>query len=90
MYDNYNIEYKVWDIINWESEEMSWFVKRIKGKRVFMDISNIYGYHISHACYSLSYLEESFNKLVDTLKSNTEYYHLRGKDLVKRGIKNGG
>jgi hypothetical protein len=90
MYDNYNIEYKVWDIINWKSEEMSWFVKRIKGKRVFMDISNIYGYHISHACYSLSYLEESFNKLVDTLKFNTEYYHLRGKDLVKRGIKNGG
>ena len=90
MYDKYNIEYKVWDIINWKSEEMSWFVKRIKGKRVFMDISNIYGYHISHACYSLSYLEESFDKLVDTLKSNTEYYHLRGKDLVKRGIKNGG
>ena len=90
MYDNYNIEYKVWDIINWESENMSWFVKRIKGKRVFMDISNIYGYHISHACYSLSYLEESFKKLVDTLKSNTEYYHLRGTDLSKRGIKNGG
>jgi hypothetical protein len=90
MYDNYNIEYKVWDIINWKSEDMSWFVNKIKGKRVFMDISNIYGYHISHACYSLSYLEESFDKLVDTLKSNTEYYHLRGKDLVKRGIKNGG
>ena len=88
MYDKYNIEYKVWDIINWESEEMSWFVKRIKGKRVFMDISNIYGYHISHACYSLSYLEESFKKLVDILKSNTEYYHLRGTDLAKRKISN--
>ena len=90
MYDNYNIEYKVWDIINWQSKDMSWFVNKIKGKRVFMDISNIYGYHVSHACYSLSYLEESFKKLVDTLKSNTEYYHLRGTDLSKRGIKNGG
>ena len=88
MYDKYNIEYKVWDIINWESEDMSWFVKRIKGKRVFMDISNIYGYHISHACYSLEYLNDSFKKLVDILKSNTEYYHLRGTDLSKRKISN--
>ena len=90
MYDNYNIEYKVWDIINWQSKDMSWFVNKIKGKRVFMDISNIYGYHVSHACYSLPQLKESFKKMVDILKSNTEYYHLRGTDLSKRGIKNGG
>ena len=88
MYDNYNIEYKVWDIINWQSKDMSWFVNKIKGKKVFMDISNIYGYHISHACYSLPQLKESFNKLVDILKSNTEYYHLRGTDLSKRKISN--
>ena len=28
------------------------------------------------------------NKLVDILKSNTEYYHLRGTDLSKRKISN--
>ena len=88
MYDNYNIEYKVWDIINWQSKDMSWFVNKIKGKRVFMDISNIYGYHVSHACYSLPQLKESFKKMVDILKSNTEYYHLRGTDLSKRKISN--
>ena len=88
MYNNYEIEYKVWDAIGEAGND--WFVNKIKGKRVFMDVSNIYGYHTSHACYSLLELKESFDNMVDTLEKHTEYYHLRGKDLFKRGIKKRG
>ena len=83
----YDIEYKIWDVISGVNTEKDWFINKIKGKKVFMNISNIYGYHISHACYTLQYLYDSFNSLTDILKSNTEYYHLRGTDVSKRRIK---
>ena len=63
MYKKYNIEYKVWDIICGIDMSPEWFVDKIKNKKVFMDISNIYGYHTSHVCYDFPYLLKSFDKI---------------------------
>ena len=83
MYDTCDIEYKVWDIICGINIEPDWFINNIKNKKVFMDISNIYGYHTSHVCYDFPYLLKSFDKLVDTLEKYSEYYYLRGTRPTK-------
>ena len=89
MYKKYNIEYKVWDIICGIDMSPEWFVDKIKNKKVFMDISNIYGYHTSHVCYDFPYLLKSFDKLVDTLEKYSEYYYLRGTRPTKDKYVNG-
>jgi len=83
MYKKYDIEYKVWDIICGIDIRPKWFIDKIKNKKVFMDISNIYGYHTSHVCYDFPYLLKSFDKLVNTLEKHTEYYYLRGTRPTK-------
>tara|TARA_R100000008_G_scaffold10314_1_gene5188 strand:- start:426 stop:1790 length:1365 start_codon:yes stop_codon:yes gene_type:complete len=85
MYNNYKIDYKVWDAIGNAGND--WFINKIKGKKVFMDISNIYGYHTSHACYRLSDLKKSFDKMVETLDNNAEYYYLKGTDFTKESMR---
>ena len=89
MYKKYNIEYKVWDIICGIDMSPEWFIDKIKNKKVFMDISNIYGYHTSHVCYDFPYLLKSFDKLVDTLEKYSEYYYLRGTRPTKDKYVNG-
>jgi len=85
MYDNYKIEYwlmdLIWTIQHKEDSQYSRYtdlVDKIKGKRVFFDVSNIFGYHVSHACYTLDQLVNSFNTLENLLKTHTEHYYLRG------------
>jgi hypothetical protein len=84
MNDNYNVDYLLMDIIQADYEKL---IQRIKNKKVFFDISNIYGYHVSHACYTLDELIDSFNKLIDTLETHTEYYYLKGSNPLKKGVK---
>ena len=90
MYDNYEIEYKVWDVISgtlFLAADVDWFIDKIKGKKVFMDISNIYGYHTSHACHDLSTLKKSFDRLIYLLEEHTEYYYLKGTDFTKKHVR---
>ena len=89
MYNTYDIKYKVWDIICGINIESDWLIEKIKSKKVFMDISNIYGYHTSHLCYSFSYLLESFDKLIHTLEKHTDYYYLKGTRPTKDKYING-
>ena len=84
MYENYDIDYWLMDIINPDYEKL---IKHIKNKKVFFDISNIYGYHVSHACYTLDELIDSFNRLIDTLETYTEYYYLKGSNPLKKGVR---
>ena len=84
MYKKYDIDYWLMDIIKPDYEKL---IKHIKNKKVFFDISNIYGYHISHACYTLDELIHSFNKLIDTLETHTEYYYLKGSNPSKKGVR---
>ena len=62
-------------------------LEHIKNKRVFFDTSNIFSYHISHACYTLDELIDSFNRLIDTLETHTEYYYLRGTNPLKKNVR---
>jgi len=84
MYEKYDIDYWLMDIIKPDYKKL---IKHIKNKKVFFDISNIYGYHISHACYTLDELIHSFNKLIDTLETHTEYYYLKGSNPLKKGVR---
>ena len=84
MYEKYDIDYWLMDIIKPDYEKL---IKHIKNKKVFFDISNIYGYHVSHACYTLDELIDSFNRLIDTLETYTEYYYLKGSNPLKKGVR---
>jgi hypothetical protein len=84
MYKKYDIDYWLMDIIKPDYEKL---IKHIKNKKVFFDISNIYGYHVSHACYTLDELIDSFNRLIDTLETYTEYYYLKGSNPLKKGVR---
>ena len=84
MYEKYDIDYWLMDIIKPDYEKL---IKHIKNKKVFFDISNIYGYHVSHACYTLDELIDSCNRLIDTLETYTEYYYLKGSNPLKKGVR---
>jgi hypothetical protein len=84
MYEKYDIDYWLMDIIKPDYEKL---IECIKNKKVFFDISNIYGYHVSHACYTLDELIDSFNRLIDTLETYTEYYYLKGSNPLKKGVR---
>ena len=57
--------------------------KKVKGKRVYFNASNIFSYHVSHATYTLDELITSYNKLHEIL-SNTESYYFRGSIPSKK------
>ena len=84
MSDNYDVDYWLMDIIKPDYEKL---IECIKNKKVFFDISNIYGYHVSHACYTLDELIDSFNQLIGTLETHTEYYYLKGSNPLKKGVR---
>ena len=63
-------------------------INKIKGKRVFFDLSNIFSYHTSHVCYTLTELVESLDRLIETLSNNTEYFFIRGKKPTKQSMPN--
>ena len=83
--ENYNIEYWIMDIIN---PDYGKIINKIKGKRVFFDLSNIFSYHTSHVCYTLTELVESLDRLIETLSNNTEYFFIRGKKPTKQSMPN--
>lgn len=85
MVENYNIEYWIMDIIN---PDYGKIINKIKGKRVFFDLSNIFSYHTSHVCYTLTELVESLDRLIETLSNNTEYFFIRGKKPTKQSMPN--
>ena len=84
MYEKYDIDYWLVDIIQPDYKKL---IERIKNKRVFFDISNIFSYHVSYACYTLDELINSFNRLIDTLETHTKYYHLKGTNPLKKKVR---
>ena len=58
-------------------------LKKVKGKIVYFNASNIFSYHISHAMYTLDELIVSYNRLHEVL-STTESYYFRGSTPSKR------
>ena len=81
MIDNCNVNYFLMDIINDENDKK--IINKIKGKRVFFDVSNIFGYHVSHMCYTFKELVDRFEYFIDMLETHAEYYHLKGTRPAK-------
>ena len=67
MYDKYDIEYWLMDLISPDYDRL---LKKIKGKNVFFDASNIFSYHVSHANHTLYELVFSYNTLKEVLSQS--------------------
>ena len=85
MSDNYDVDYMLIDMIQPDYEKI---IEKVKGKKVFFNLSNIFSYHVSHACYTLEELVDSLEYLTNILSENTEYFYLRGKRPTKQSISN--
>lgn len=85
MLYNYDLDYWLIDIIEPDYEKI---IKKVKGKKVYFDLSNIFSYHVSHACYTLEELVDSLEYLTNVLSENTEYFFMKGKRPTKQSISN--
>ena len=75
MENNYNIEYWLMDLISPDYDKL---LKKIKGKNVFFDATNIFGYHMSHAYYTFGELVSSYKKLQGVLgQANKTYFSVK-------------
>lgn len=80
MENNYNIEYWLMDLISPDYDKL---LKKIEGKNVFFDATNIFGYHMSHAYYTLGELVSSYKKLQGVLgQANKTFF--RGTSPTKQ------
>ena len=82
MYNNYDIEYWLMDLISPDYDRL---LKKIKGKNVFFDATNIFGYHMSHAYHTLDELVSSYKKLQEVLSLSNKLY-FRGSRPTKQKI----
>ena len=82
MYDNYDIEYWLMDLISPDYDRL---LKKIRGKNVFFDATNIFSYHMSHAYYTLDELVSSYKKLQEVLSLSNKFY-FRGSKPTKQKI----
>ena len=80
MLEKYDIDYWVMNLIEPDYNKL---LKKVKGKRVYFNASNIFSYHVSHAMYTLDELIVSYNKLHEIL-STAELYYFRGSTPSKR------
>jgi hypothetical protein len=80
MVEECNIDYVLMDLIRPDYE---WLRKTVQGKRVFFNASNIYGYHMTHAAYTLDELMESWKRLHYELLYSRNFY-LRGAGPTKK------
>ena len=66
MSENCDIDYWVMNLIEPDYNKI---YKKVKGKDVFFRASNIFGYHMSHAYYTLDRLCESYSNLMECLSA---------------------
>ena len=80
MYNSCDIEYWLMDLISPNYDRL---LKKIKGKTIFFDATNIFCYHMSHAYYTLDELVNAYNNLLDVLK-HADGAYLRGWTPTKQ------
>ena len=84
MRDEQEVEYWLMDIINPDYNKLS---EKVKGKNVFFDTSNIFGYHMSHAYNTLDELVNSYNKLHETLIESSNMCWFQGTKPTKQMVR---
>ena len=82
MQKDYDIEYWLMDVISPDYDKL---LKKIKGKTVFFDATNIFCYHMSHAYYTLDELVNAYNNLLKVLKKADGAY-FRGHRPTKQRV----
>ncbi|OUX53385.1 MAG: hypothetical protein CBE47_03290 [Pelagibacteraceae bacterium TMED287] len=89
MYNKHKIDYWVMDLIKTlKPKSYVNLVKKIKGKNVFFDASNIFSYHVSHAGYTLEELIQTLNDLKQLLSKHSKTFYIKGTNPGKQEIKN--
>ena len=81
MRNEQEIEYWLMNIINPDYNKLS---EKVKGKNVFFDTSNIFGYHMSHAYNTLDELVDSYNKLHEILNESANICWFQGTRSTKQ------
>ncbi len=84
MRDEQEVEYWLMDVINPDYNKLS---EKVKGKNVFFDTSNIFGYHMSHAYNTLDKLVISYNKLHKTLIESSNMCWFQGTKPTKQMVR---
>ena len=82
MHNDYDIEYWLMDLISPNYDKL---LKKIQGKTVFFDATNIFCYHMSHAYYTLDELVNAYNNLLNVLKKADGAY-FRGHRPTKQRV----
>ena len=80
MLEKYNIDYVLMDLI---VPDYKWLKDTVRNRKVFFNASNIYGYHMTHAVYTLDELMESWKRLNYELLYSRNFY-LRGTGPTKK------
>lgn len=80
MIEKCNIDYVLMDLI---VPDYKWLRDTVRGRKVFFNASNIYGYHMTHAVYTLDELMESWKRLQYELLYSRNFY-LRGAGPTKK------
>ena len=84
MRDEQKVEYWLMNLIE---PDYSKLLNKVRGRNVFFDASNIFGYHMSHAYHTLYDLIESYERLREIL-SYAETCWFRGTRPTKQRVKN--
>lgn len=80
MLEECNIDYVLMDLI---IPDYEWLKDTVRDRKVFFNASNIYGYHMTHAVYTLDELMESWKRLQYELLYSKNFY-LRGAGPTKK------
>ena len=92
MYNKHKIDYWIMDLIKTlrtkgRSKTYTNLIKKIKGKNVFFDVSNIFSYHVSHAGYTLEELVQTLEHLKQLLSTHSNSFYIKGTNPGKQEIK---
>ena len=81
MLENCTIDYVLMDLIN---PDYNMIKKRVQGKNVLFNMSNIFSYHMSHALYTFEELILSWYRLMKTLETANKCYIIGSKPTKKQ------
>tara|TARA_R110000851_G_scaffold56741_3_gene132431 strand:+ start:12885 stop:14204 length:1320 start_codon:yes stop_codon:yes gene_type:complete len=75
------VEYRVMNLLNIDTAQL---IEDIKGKTVLFNTSNIFGYHMVHAVYSLDKIDIAYNTIKKLLNTHAKAYVFRGTNPAKK------
>lgn len=78
-----DVSYRVMNLINIDLDKL---IKDVTGKTVLFNTSNIFGYHMVHAAFTLQEIHNAYNSLRLTLDTYANKCVFRGTNPVKKMV----